>query len=135
YRHAVVEHVEILLHGGPLTRQWRVPIQARVHLHKAMKVVVGPERCIGTAVDADQLGGDTLAYLGLVVRLGQHDQPRVGVHIDETGADDESLGVDDAPSLYAGEVATQDVDLLAFYPRGAVKAGVPGAIDDQSVAD
>src|SRR5262249_40380427 len=100
-----------------------------------MEIVMRPKRCIGTAIDADQFRGDTLAHLGLVMRLRQHDQSRVGMHVDETGADDEPFGVDNAFGLYTGEITAQDVDLLAFYSYSTVKAGIAGAINDQSVAD
>ena len=53
-----------------------------------------PERRVGVAVDADDLGRHALADLGLVARLGEDHQPAVAVEVDEPGRDDVTGGVD-----------------------------------------
>jgi hypothetical protein len=96
---------------------------------------MGPERRIGIAVHADQLGGHTLTHLGFVAWFCEHDEAGVGVHIDEPGADNSSLGVDDACSLNVGQVAPQDVDLLSFHSHGPIEPWIAAAIDDQSISN
>ena len=38
--------------------------------------------------------------------------------------------MDDAPSLYTGEITAQDVDAFPFYPYSTIEAGVPSAINE-----
>jgi hypothetical protein len=90
---------------------------------------------VGAAVDADQLRGHPLADLGLVPRLGEDDQARVRVHVDEARADHAAGGVDDATGLHPREVAAEDGHALVLHADGAVEARVTGAVDDESVTD
>jgi hypothetical protein len=61
-----------------------------------MQILARLERRVRVAVDADELGGDALAHLGLVARLLQDRQARVRVHVDEARGDDVAGGVDRA---------------------------------------
>jgi hypothetical protein len=70
-----------------------------------------------------------------VARLGQDDQARVGVHVDEPRTHDMAGGVDHPPRLHPLEVAAEDGHTLVLHPHRAVEARVAGAVDDQSVTD
>jgi hypothetical protein len=135
HRHAPREHVEVLLDGGPPAGEPRVTVEPGVDLHELQEVIVGVERGVGVAVDADQLRSDALTDLRLVLRLGEDHQPGVRVHVDEPGADHAAGGVDDAPGLDAGRVAAQDADALVLDGDGAVEARVARAVDDEPSAD
>ena len=64
-------------------------VQARVELDEVpQEVFVGGEGGVGVAVDADEFSGDALTDLGVVLGLGEDDEARVGVHVDEAWADD-----------------------------------------------
>jgi hypothetical protein len=135
HRHLVAKHVEILLDRGPLAGQRRVTVQAGVHFDEAVEVVVRHERRIGAAVDTDQLGGHALAHLGLMVRLGQHDQARMGVHVDEARTDDEPCGVDHPRRLHVPEIATHDAHGFALDTDGAIKSRIASTVDNHAIAD
>ena len=93
------------------------------------------ERRVGAAVDADDLGRDALADLGLVPGLGQDDQAGVGVHVDEARADDPPRRVERAVGLDAVEGAPEQPHPLALDPDRSVVARVAGAVDDEAARD
>ena len=57
------------------------------------------------------------------------------VHVDEAGADDVPLGIDDPRGLDASEVTPQNPHALSFNPHSSIKAGITGAIDDHTIAN
>ena len=96
---------------------------------------MGPERRVGVAVHANQLGGNALTYLGLVARLRQHDQPRVRVHVDEARAHDVVRRVDRPRGIEGRRAAPEDAHRVVLHAHRAVVAWIPGPVDDESVFD
>ena len=109
-----------------------IAVEAGVEPDVPVQVLLGFERSVGYAVDADELGGDALAHLGIVVGLAEDGEAGVGMEVDETGADDVSGGVDDAAGVAAevGVVAAMDGDGVAGDGDGRFEAGAAGAVDD-----
>ena len=100
-----------------------------------MQLVAGLEGRVGDAVYADELGGDALAHLGVVVRLAQDRQPGVRVQVYEAGAHDEPGGVDNAPSVDSGGVPAVDGERVAFDDDMGPESRRTAAVDDQPVLD
>ena len=77
--HAPVEPSEVGLDAAPVERDVGQPVEAGVEAGEVAQRVGRAERRVRVAVDADDLGRDALADLGLVARLGQDHQARVRV--------------------------------------------------------
>src|SRR6185312_7291916 len=90
---------------------------------------------VGVAVDANDFGGDALADLWLVAGLGQDDETRVCVEVDEAGAHDLVGRVDDAGGVQVRDIATQDGHRLALDADGGAETDVAGAVDYLAAAD
>ena len=74
----------------------RIAVEAGVHLDHRVEVLAPGERCEADPVDADDLGCDPLADLGLVPRVVEDDEAAVAVQVDEARGDDPARGVDRA---------------------------------------
>ena len=68
-------------------------------------------------------GGHALAHLRVVVRLAQYGQARVGVQVDEAGANDLARRVDDAGGVELRSLAAVYRDALVAHANGGVVAG------------
>ena len=64
----------------------RAAVEAAVRARRSLEVLAARERREAVAVDADDLGRDALADLGLVARLGQDHEAAVAVQVDEARA-------------------------------------------------
>ena len=102
-----------------------------------MQFLLGLEGRVGYAVDADQLGGDALADLGVVVRLAEDGEAGVGMEVDETRTHYVPGGVNHPAGVAAevGVVAAVDGDGVAGDGDGGAEAGAAGAVDYLSVGD
>jgi len=127
---ALIEPVEVLTDGPPgevEVGRVAVPagdLSADLRQHRIV------HRCVAQPVLAEHLGRHALADLGEMIWRGEDLQVGVGVHVDETGRDDQTGGVDGAPSRQVGGVADPDDDGTG---DGHVR-GVPrraGAVDDR----
>ena len=67
-RDPVVEPAEVARDRVPVVGDVRAPVEAAVEIDEVPEVLRVLERCVGVAVDADHLGRDPLADLGLVER-------------------------------------------------------------------
>ena len=96
-----VEPVEVVGDGGPVVTGVRVgaAVEARVHPHQVAEVFEPVERRVAEAIDADDLGRDPLADLGLVERVREQHQARVTVHVDEARRHDAAGHVDAPPDV------------------------------------
>ena len=93
---------------------------------------MGLEGSVGVPVHADQLGRNPLVDLGLVGRVRKDHQPRVGVHVDESGAHHLAGGVQHPGCIYSGDVPPEHPHPVSLHPHGAIKAGVPASVDNQA---
>ena len=116
-------------------RQRRVAVQAGVQLDESKEVLPCPERCVGVAVNADQLRRDALVHFRLVPGLRQYDEAGVGVHVDEAGAHDPARRVDCARRLNVRDVAAEQAQRVALDAHRAVEALAAGAVDDHAAGD
>ena len=125
--------VDLRLVGPP-----RVAVEAGVEVDEPVEVLLGGERRVAVAVDADDLGRDALADLGLVERLGEEHQPRVAVEIDEPGRDDLAGRVDRPPRRLRA-FANVPASVSAQPPLPNLnRAGTPGRagpVDDRPAND
>jgi hypothetical protein len=101
-----------------------------------VEVLLGGERRVAVAVDPNHLGRDALADLGLVERLGEEHEPRVGVEVDEPRGDDHAGRVDRAPGWFRDiAVRTQDAQpTLANLDRARAPRR-PRPVDDRATDD
>ena len=94
------------------------------------------ERREAVAVDADDLGRDALADLGLVARLGEDHQAAVAVQVDEARGDDPAGGVDAAADVrgqrLVGLEEPQPLPVDDDTPRSPGRAG---PVDDRAAGD
>ena len=116
-------------------RRTEVTVEAGVEPDVAVEFIPGLEGGVGDAVDANELGGDSLADLGVVVGFTKDGQPGVGVEVDEAGADDASGGVDGAGGFEVGGVAAVDGNAVILDGNGGVEAGAAGAVEDLAIGD
>ena len=100
-----------------------------------MQLVLGLEWGVGYAVNADQLGRHALPDLRVVVGRAEYGEPRVGVEVDEAGADYEAGRVDGAGGVDLRQLAAPDGDSLAVDDDGGVEAGASASVDHQAVLD
>ena len=94
------------------------------------------ERGEAVAVDADDLGRDALADLGLVARLGEDHQAAVAVQVDEAGSDDLAGGIDAAPDVRRAR-RRPDPRIRSRSPSTTTLPGTPGRagpVDDRPAA-
>ena len=75
---------------------WRIAVEAGVHLDHRVEVLAPRERREADPVHADHLGRDPLADLWLVPRVVEDDEATVAVQVDEARGDDPARGVDRA---------------------------------------
>ncbi len=87
---------EICLDARPVvwSRLRRRSVQPCVHVDQRLEVGGVGDRRVAEPVDADHLGGDALAHLRLVERIGEDHQARVRVQVDEPGSHDEPGRID-----------------------------------------
>ena len=132
---------QVLGNGPPVIGQVGATVEARIEGQEVVEIALGPERRVGVAVDADDLGRDALADLGFMTRLGQDRQPAVAVEVDEPGGDDEPGRVDPATDRQGGESlrgvrrAAEDPERIAGDGHGAGEPGGPGPIDERAARD
>ncbi len=131
-----VEPVEVGLDRAPVVGDVGPAVEAGVHVGQRLEVVRVRDRRVAQPVDADHLGGDALAHLRLVERIGEDHQPRVRVQVDEPGRDDEPRGVDPRVAATASSVSPK---MMLSRPsriadRGGEAVGA-AAVDDRAVLD
>ena len=80
----------------------RMAVQAGVQLDECGEVVWIGERCVGVAVDADDLGRDALPNLRFMERLGQDRETGVAVEVDEARRDHAAGGIDRSAGSCSG---------------------------------
>src|SRR6185436_14926409 len=135
HRNLVVERRQLARHGEPVGLDARRAVETGVELDVAIAILCGLERGMRVAVDADELGGDALAHLGLVAWLAQDGQARVGVHVDEARRHDVPGGIDAPRCLQRAGIASEDTDGVALHAHRRVEAGVAAAVDHEAVTD
>ena len=112
-----------------------MPVEPGVHLDELREVLRRVHRRVRQAVDADDLGRHALAHLRLMAGLGEDDQPRVAVQVDEAGTDHQAGGVDAPPRGGLVGRATQHLDPIAPDADRRRKRGVAAPVDHRSADD
>ena len=117
-------------------------VEARVQLDEGSEIVRVHKWGIRVAVHADDLGGDALADLGLVERLGQDGQAGMAVQIDEPGGDDPPGGIDGpagrsdlAARALVGGISAHDLEAPVADPDVTPKARVTAPVHDRPAGD
>ncbi len=95
----------------------RAAVEAGVERQEVVQVALVRERRVAVAVDADDLGRDALADLGLVAGLGQHRQAGVAVEVDEARRHDQAGGVDGRRGRTSAESSPGPPTWLVVDPR------------------
>ena len=100
-----VQAVQVLADAAPVPVEIRrVAVPAGDLLPNACQCCV-VHGCVGEPVLAQQFSGDALAEFGVVVPVDQQLEVGVGVHVNETGAQDQAVRIDDAIRSGSGEAA------------------------------
>ena len=89
------------------------------------------EGSVGVPINADQLSGHSLSYLGLVHRLRQNHQTRVSVHVYESRAHHLARGIDLPRRLNPRQVPPVHADRLALHTNSPIEARVAAAINNR----
>ncbi|AGW40353.1 glutamate synthase subunit alpha [Leifsonia xyli subsp. cynodontis DSM 46306] len=87
-------------------------------------------RGVGEPVLTEDLRGDPLRHLREVLRVGEHGEIRVGVHIDETGGDRESVRLHHLGSG-RGDAAADPGDAATGHQDIPRRAGPARAVEDE----
>ena len=127
---------EVVGDGAPVVVDVRTAVEPGVEVHERIEILLPPERREAIAVDTDDLGGDSLADLGFVERLGEDHEAAVAVQIDEAGRDDPSARVDRRAGVLRSVVArVEEADPIAFDDHSPSSARRTGPIDDRPAGD
>ena len=119
---------EVALDGAPRVVDVGAAIEPGVQLDEVLEVLLVLERREPVAVDADDLGRDALADLGLVVRLGEDRETAVAVEVDEAGRDDHPGRIDVATGGRDGA----DADAVPVMPVGCITGRGGGSSSSRS---
>ncbi len=129
---------EVALDGAPRVVDVGAAIEAGVQFHEGFEVGLVLERREPVAIDADDLGGHSLADLGLMLRLREDREPAVTVQVDEPGRHDRPGGIDGSERGQGrcvrprGRQELQSLTADADTPRSP---GCAGPVDDRAARD
>ena len=108
----------------------RIAVEAGIHLDHRVEVLAPREWREADPVDADDLGRDPLADLGLVPRVVEDDEAAMAVQVDEARGDDPSRGVDRAGGVRGFGSGRDEPEALPIDHDRPRPAGHPGPIHD-----
>ena len=132
--HPVVQQVQELFNAAPADAGGRRSVD-RGQVGKQMLQVGGGSRRVREAVHPQRLSGNTLADLGLVARLGQQHQVRVGMHVNEAWADHISFGLDHAGRFDGCGVAPDHLDGVASNCHAGPEPRLSGAVHHPGIPE
>jgi hypothetical protein len=123
----LLEASEVAVEAGPVERD------AERSQRLGISRLRGPER--RRIAFADDLGRDALPNVALAVAVREQRGAGLPLHIDEPGRDDESGGVDFAPSLRTCQIADRD-DAVALDPDiNTPRFALQPVVDDAATND